>query len=206
MGPCTLEGCSEKQYAKGLCKKCYSSKRYYDGRKCTYAGCKENLVAKGYCGTHYVRNHNGLDMDGRDSVFLNKKTRYTSDGLRICSKCRIPQPDSNYSRITRDGLSSNCMRCQALRKYKMTREEFDDLLAAQGGCCAGCGSNSPGGRHEQWHVDHDHGCCVSTTTTCGKCIRGILCNNCNISLGLLKDDAATLLKLAEYLTKHQTQR
>ena len=205
MGPCTSDGCSEKQYAKGLCKACYSNSRYHSGRKCTYEGCAENLVAKGYCGTHYTRNHRGRDMDGRDSPRLNKKTRYTEDGLRICTMCREPQPDSNFSKTARDGLSSSCNRCQCLRAYKMTKEAFVRLLSEQNGRCAGCGTDSPGGRFNQWHIDHDHACCPSGGS-CGKCVRKILCSGCNVVLGLVKDNPDTLMKLADYLISHQKQR
>jgi hypothetical protein len=34
---------------------------------------------------------------------------------------------------------------------------------------------------------------------CGKCIRGLLCVNCNLALGQLKDDPALLRKAADYL-------
>ena len=54
------------------------------------------------------------------------------------------------------------------RKYGLTLEAFDELLASQGGGCAICGKSDPD------NVDHDH--------ATGR-VRGILCFNCNIAIG-----------------------
>jgi Recombination endonuclease VII len=44
------------------------------------------------------------------------------------------------------------------------------------------------------HVDHDH--------ATGK-LRGILCNNCNVLIGLAEENPDRLSKATEYLSKHQ---
>jgi hypothetical protein len=48
-------------------------------------------------------------------------------------------------------------------------------------------------------IDHDHDCCA-TVPTCGRCVRGILCNPCNSGIGLLGDNLEGLLAAVEYLT------
>lgn len=63
----------------------------------------------------------------------------------------------------------------------MTREWYETLLAEQNGCCAICGTTDPG-RYTVFCVDHDHACCPGERT-CGQCVRGLLCLNCNIALG-----------------------
>lgn len=87
-----------------------------------------------------------------------------------------------------------------LRKYGITLEQRDDLLKKQGGGCAICQTQDPG--EKGWALDHDHACCSSTENerTCGKCVRGVLCNRCNLALGLFDDDLERLRKAIRYLT------
>jgi len=82
--------------------------------------------------------------------------------------------------------------------YKMTSASYDALLTAQNGVCAVCLQPDP--RRDKLAVDHDHSCCPGTDS-CGKCVRGLLCVNCNRAVGLLKDDVASARRLLEYLTR-----
>lgn len=86
------------------------------------------------------------------------------------------------------------------KKFGITIEAFESRFNEQGRKCAGCGTTEPKGPHNQWAIDHDHKCCKGKRT-CGKCIRGILCNPCNLGLGCLRDNAETLRNLARYLEK-----
>src|ERR1019366_1513082 len=86
-----------------------------------------------------------------------------------------------------------------LKRHGMTIEDYDRLFEAQGGRCATCGTDRPGGRSAtRFHVDHDHACCSGASAACGKCVRGLLCNKCNHALGLARDDPVILRSLAEY--------
>lgn len=82
-------------------------------------------------------------------------------------------------------------------KFRMTPERYDELLALQGGGCGVCGGD-PGDEH--FHIDHDHSCCPGKKS-CGKCIRGLLCGECNRMLGLAHDDPQILQQGARYVTK-----
>jgi hypothetical protein len=70
------------------------------------------------------------------------------------------------------------------RKYGLTQEAFDEMLAAQGGGCAICGKPNPD------NVDHDH--------VTGR-VRGILCWNCNVGVGQFEDDIERLITATAYL-------
>lgn len=81
---------------------------------------------------------------------------------------------------------------ELLRKYGISTEERDRMLAEQGGVCAGCGSPDSAWKGD-WHVDHCHATNV---------VRGILCHNCNVALGRVHDSPYILRGLTDYLEKH----
>jgi hypothetical protein len=147
---------------------------------------------------------------------------------KTCTQCGVTKPLSSFyaQKTGRGGVRSWCKPCDeekkvearadgrtkrrkhkpqtpeqnrknALhRRFKMTPEDWDALLESQGGGCAACGETESG-RH-RFHVDHDHNCC-SGEVTCGKCIRGLLCEHCNKALGHVHDNPQLLRKLAHYL-------
>lgn len=72
--------------------------------------------------------------------------------------------------------------------YGITEKQWQAMFRKQGGACALCRKifvKTP-------HVDHCH--------DTGK-IRGLLCMNCNLSLGTLGDTAEALQKVVQYLQK-----
>lgn len=78
--------------------------------------------------------------------------------------------------------------------YNLTAEQFDQMVKDQEGKCAGCQRPFP----STPQVDHDHRCCPQYGS-CGNCIRGLLCVNCNTALGRVNDDIAVLRNLICYL-------
>lgn len=84
-------------------------------------------------------------------------------------------------------------------RHGITLEEKEALLAAQGGVCDSCREAVPKGHG--WTTDHDHACCPGDRS-CGKCIRAILCTNCNLALGHVNDSIEKLENLIEYTRRH----
>ena len=78
-----------------------------------------------------------------------------------------------------------------LSRYDITADEYDTMLAAQGGGCAICGtkSNRDGKR---LFVDHCH--------ESGK-VRGILCRKCNSGIGALGDSIEGVQRAVKYLER-----
>ncbi len=81
------------------------------------------------------------------------------------------------------------MRADHLRRtFGITVEEYDRLLAEQGGGCAICGRRP---RNDiSLHVDHDH--------DTGR-VRGLLCVCCNNGLGQFREDPELLTRAIAYL-------
>lgn len=77
--------------------------------------------------------------------------------------------------------------------YGVSQQKFDAMLDSQGGRCAVCKEvlDCP-------HIDHDHQCCPGLKS-CGKCVRGLLCDNCNRGLGAFHDRPEVLVSAAEYI-------
>jgi Autographiviridae endonuclease VII len=75
-------------------------------------------------------------------------------------------------------------------KYKFTLEEYKILLKKQNGLCAICKKPEKESAKGKLAVDHCH--------KTGK-IRGLLCFNCNVGIGNLRDSPILLEKALEYL-------
>jgi hypothetical protein len=86
--------------------------------------------------------------------------------------------------------------------YKLTPEAYDAMFEAQDGLCDSCGEPDPMG--ENLRVDHDHSCCPGVKS-CGKCVRRLLCNPCNLGIGIFKDDPDRLLAAAAYLIRTRSE-
>jgi hypothetical protein len=109
---------------------------------------------------------------------------------KTCTKARVNAAAA---------ASPNAQRARDYkRKYGITIDEYEQMLELQGGTCALCPKTSPGGRHAQqhWCVDHDH--------VTGK-VRELLCNDCNMVLGIIKDSPEHLGRMITYILKHSQQ-
>jgi hypothetical protein len=72
-------------------------------------------------------------------------------------------------------------------RYGITLQEFNELKESQNNRCAICCKPlNPA------HVDHDHSSSL---------IRGLLCNGCNVGLGMFKEKVYYLLSAVDYLIK-----
>ena len=120
--------------------------------------------------------------------------------MKRCSKCKEVKSldDFNKDLSFKDGLNYCCRECsnaklrqryaehsehernrQLKKNFGLTPEQFDSMVETQGGRCAICGTDEPGGKKTRFSIDHDH--------ETGK-VRGLLCNNCNVGIGRLKED------------------
>lgn len=84
-----------------------------------------------------------------------------------------------------------CRRWHLRVTFGISIEEYDAILASQGGVCAICLQPPDRGRIRA-HVDHDH----ATNR-----VRGILCGPCNQAIGLLKESVESIQRAADYLKR-----
>lgn len=122
--------------------------------------------------------------------------RYRS--TRACVRCadvRAREWQANNKRRYLDSQNES----RRVRLFGLSREKYDMLLEEQGGGCALCGGSNWKGKR-MLSIDHDHSCCAGERT-CGKCVRGLLCDPCNQGIGKLGDDPERLRRAAEYIEK-----
>jgi hypothetical protein len=199
------------KYCSGRCNNRAFAERH-KGRICAHAGCRRAAASNQImCPAHVFRRRNGLDMDTPIDV-----RDYSSDRICTVDGCDKRRDKSRHfcpmhlARFKKYGNPGDAERLRApsgaavwdvpeyrrrydrLRKYNLRPEEFDAMLNSQGGRCAICRTNDPGPKG--FVVDHDH--------SAGH-VRGLLCNNCNRAVGLLKDDPAVLERARKYVLRHR---
>ena len=129
--------------------------------------------------------------------------------MKQCATCQVVHPLFKFHSSGK-GFRADCKDCRAKkdrrdklrRHYNITPEQYDAMLESQHGVCRICKQSEilvdKNGVVMSLAVDHDHSCCPGPTT-CGECIRGLLCYRCNIALGMLEDDVTLLLRSIMYL-------
>ena len=162
-----------------ICSKCKLEKSKTDfykkerGKDGLLSWCKECDGKKR--ALYYSRNRERLNKIQSD--------KYRNDETR-----RLKVKQYNRKRFL-SGLTKKGNHIARLKmSYGITPEQVEELLKQQNNLCAIC--NNP---LEKYHIDHDHRT---------KKVRGILCNRCNLGLGLFKDNENNLAAAINYLRKN----
>lgn len=140
---------------------------------CSVEGCTQHMrsAAKGMCSMHYQRLH------------LKGSVGEPEPRHRVRAETKRPRKD-----------------VKLWYAHKISLEDYESILESQGNVCAICRSSE--NPNKEWFcVDHDHTCCPTQMRSCGNCIRGLLCNNCNTGLGYFADNPEALRNAIEYLQK-----
>jgi hypothetical protein len=116
----------------------------------------------------------------------------SSHPTKSCGCWRDDQRTKHGLSKTPEYQRQRSMKC----RYDLSTETHQAMLAEQDNKCAVC--EAPFTKAPM--TDHDHACCAGSHT-CGKCIRGLLCRQCNTALGLFKDNIQTLLNAVGYLRR-----
>lgn len=190
---------------------------------CSIPECGQPPRARGWCSTHYQRwrqHGDPLTTTAGPGAGVLERAHLAAEelaaGERACKSCGQVKPLQEYapSSTNRAGRQVSCRPCRKAylaqqhqrrkntdqqrhsrrwrdaylrRTYGLSIDQYDALATAQGGRCATCG------RPADLVVDHCH--------DSGR-RRELICNDCNLALGHVRDDPAVLLALVAYLERH----
>jgi hypothetical protein len=169
-------------------------------RPCAVEGCTEPRHETASQVISYCAGH----RNARSRLGSYVEPPVAPDGMWWCQSCEMFRPEADFhTRGDTGRLAHTCKSCkltkatllrddvdrrerlnasarwsQIKQKYGLDRKGFLALLAKQGGLCGVCRKPLDPVVLRSIHVDHDHACCP-TTRTCGKCVRGLLCDTCN---------------------------
>lgn len=164
---CAFAGCTQlKQRKKGSI---YCAAHSW--KRCRADGCENPRRAKQgakYCDEHATMRNGVLGSLISCVICHNQATvTGTSRYKEICNSCR-----SGHQALMRRA-----------RDHNVSVDVLVDWVTnPECGLCRRRLCLSSGGFGEAFAIDHDHECCPGSES-CGRCVRGLLCNGCNLSLG-----------------------
>lgn len=151
---------------------------------CAEPGCSDNARARGFCAAHYSTNRKAGLLEA--SVIENPE-RIIPRGERTEATTSKPAPWSPD--IPKRAVA-------AVARHGLSLEDYEQMMEDQEGTCAICDGVNPSGR--RLVIDHDHTCCPGPNS-CGNCVRGLLCNGCNVFMGSGRDELERLRRCVAYL-------
>lgn len=105
-----------------------------------------------------------------------------------------PEQKRNWESRNKHRLPKIRRDTKLRRFYGITPERFEEMYyKEQKQCCAVC--ITPFLNESEAYVDHDHS---------SKWVRGLLCHQCNVAIGLLRDDPKVISNAAEYVVSNAT--
>jgi len=110
-----------------------------------------------------------------------------------CNSCRNASNEYRRKKRNKD-VKKIGYDPRRFKRHHITKEDYDKLLSKYDGKCWICKDL------KAVHIDHDHTCCNNDSYSCGNCIRGVLCSNCNTGIGLLKDSPKLIKSALKYLS------
>jgi hypothetical protein len=176
---CSFDGCNRSFHARWEGKVSYCKTHYEQARQnkplrairemvtrgaytaCRFDDCGRPHSSGGYCNGHYQQLQKGGPL---------KPLRSWVSQAEWGKECRYGTCEASlHSR----GL------CVVHYGRGISQFARDAIFALQDDRCGICGTTEPG--DQGWHLDHAHECDSShkPENYCVKCVRGLLCLNCN---------------------------
>lgn len=183
---------------------------FYTGIECVHGHLAPKYTAGGRC---VVCTHESAERD-RKRNWVGKKGAARAHLVRAIAlldgkKTYVPDAPCKNGHSLRWTGTNNCVECEQekkagysekrreqrlVKKYGMTNEDYCAMVDAQMGACLICEEVQVD--RTSFHVDHCHGS--------GK-VRGLLCQQCNQAIGLLRDDVKIITAAARYVEMHKEE-
>lgn len=106
----------------------------------------------------------------------------------VCKKC-----SGERAKEWRDSNKHQIRNTAYKKKFGISLDEYEEKLEAQNYCCAICGEHESSFKL-RFAVDHDH--------KTGK-VRDLLCGQCNVAVGMVKENTDILTSMISYLMQHK---
>ena len=128
----------------------------------------------------YYLNHKGEISNYYKKYYINHKNELSTY-----------RKDYYYKHKEKEKVKMKKYRLK--KQYELTISDFNNLLLAQNMRCAICNQPLDLQNPNKVHIDHDH--------KTGK-VRGVLCRDCNLAIGYLKDNPEYTKRATEYLERN----
>jgi hypothetical protein len=129
-----------------------------------------------------TRYHVDMRRENKEWLKAYRKKRYRMFLEKgICPSCTKRKVAKNRTNCDECLLSK---RLRLLKLYGLAPKQVEELLLKQHGRCAICKKRT------RLRIDHDHK---------GGFVRGLLCNGCNVGLGMFCEDEKLLRAACRYL-------
>lgn len=176
-----MKTCACCGLSKPLDDFCVDNRRA-DGRLCYCRGCSK-IKRQKIPRAKQREYQNRWRAQNAEHVRAKERERYAADPQKAKEiQQRYRKKNAAVISLRRRGIT--------LAAYGLTQDQYDSMLAEQGGVCAICRSDDPQHWSNRFQVDHDH----ETNE-----VRGLLCAPCNGGLGLFRDDPKRLVAALGYV-------
>lgn len=155
---------------------------------CTITGCavKTEWPWSQLCHTHRKRMDKYKTLD---TVCRLCQNTFTWMGMGVHGKFTCIECSKNPGRaVSRTALLSSVSPI-TVGKHNLSHDDYNALFNWCEGKCQLCGYT------ETLQIDHDHKHCPPSKSrqwSCGRCIRGLLCRNCNLLVGCYEKSKGSL--------------
>lgn len=142
-------------------------------KECSVPGCSIKPRSRDMCSAHYLRFLKDADLSGKTCDHCGVNLDLVGRGHTSRKYCEDCSPSG-------DGAAN-----ALLGHYDLSRPEYNAMYFEQDGQCAMAGCST-----EAKEVDHWHGCTEDHRgkRACLRCVRALLCHNCNNRLEPVEDE------------------